>query len=86
MNRDLHSDLMTKGRVTAHDVHALGVVWMRLTAHEVPMITTRSLPRRKITRNPKTKPSRPVTQLLLEIAYHLHATKVVSRIAPPHGR
>jgi hypothetical protein len=43
------------------------------------MNATQTAPRR----TPKTvqTPSRPVTELLLELAYRLHATKVVARPA-----
>jgi hypothetical protein len=42
------------------------------------------LPRRKTAR--KSLPIRPVTELLLELAYHLHATRVVARLDKPEPR
>lgn len=44
--------------------------------HEVPVIATKQ--RRKPS-NKTAKPARPVTAVLLELAYYLHATKVVAR-------
>ncbi|MCE9563148.1 MAG: hypothetical protein K8U57_13985 [Planctomycetes bacterium] len=45
----------------------------------VPQTTPRLTTRRK-TQHP---PKRPVTEMLLEITYLLHATKVVKRLAAP---
>jgi hypothetical protein len=44
------------------------------TEHEVPVITTKPRRKRKV-----TKPGRSVTDVLLELAYYLHTTKVVAR-------
>jgi len=48
-------------------------------ALEIMMNTTQLLPRPKTTRKPRPVATRPVSQVLLEIAYCLHATKVVAR-------
>ena len=49
--------------------------------HEVPVIATK--PRRKPAKK-ATRPARPVSEVLLELAYHLHASKVIAR--PAKGR
>jgi hypothetical protein len=50
------------------------------------MNATQSASRRTSARKPRTAASRPVTELLLEITYHLHATKVVSRPRAPRSK
>jgi len=50
------------------------------------MTGNQTLPTPEAGRKPNTTPSRPVTELLLEIAYHLHATTVVARPAVRSSR
>lgn len=46
-------------------------------------MTTALLPRRRTARKPRPAASRPVPELLRELAYHLHATRVVGRREAP---
>jgi hypothetical protein len=50
------------------------------------MNATPTAPRRKTARKPRRAPSRPVTEVLLEIAYHLHTSRVIVRPAPTTTR
>lgn len=50
------------------------------------MNATPTAPRRKASRKTRRAPVRPVTEVLLEIAYHLHTTRVVARPAPANTR
>ncbi len=47
------------------------------------MTATPTRPRRKAAQKPANTPARPVSELLLELAYQMHATKVVGYRTPP---
>jgi hypothetical protein len=47
---------------------------------------TQTAPRRKTPRKPLQAPARPVTELLLELAYQLHTSRVLARPAPVTAR
>jgi hypothetical protein len=50
------------------------------------MNATPTAPRRKTSHKARRAPARPVAELLLEITYHLHTTRVVARPAPASAR
>lgn len=49
------------------------------------MTATQRRPRTSA-RKTAPKPSRPISELLLEIAYHMHTTRVIARPAPTGSR
>jgi hypothetical protein len=50
------------------------------------MNATPTAPRRKSPRKTRRAPARPVAEVLLELAYHLHTSRVIARPTPTPAR